>query len=123
MIRYAIFVHGLGPENQVNEEFGGYAVIEIPVEDNPLLNESNNETNAPIPDWIKNNAGWWADGTITDGEFAGPVVKVKRKKATKKRFAKDKKRNTKFPVKENNKKVYSVDASEPEDDFSVHSEN
>ncbi len=22
-----------------------------------------------IPDWIKNNAGWWADGTITDSDF------------------------------------------------------
>ena len=22
-----------------------------------------------IPDWIKNNAGWWADGLITDNDF------------------------------------------------------
>ena len=22
-----------------------------------------------IPEWIKNNAGWWADGTITDSDF------------------------------------------------------
>ena len=22
-----------------------------------------------IPDWIKNNAGWWAEGTITDADF------------------------------------------------------
>ena len=22
-----------------------------------------------IPDWIKNNAGWWADGQIDDGSF------------------------------------------------------
>ena len=22
---------------------------------------------AVIPDWIKNNAGWWADGLIDDG--------------------------------------------------------
>jgi len=22
-----------------------------------------------IPDWIKNNAGWWADGHIDDGSF------------------------------------------------------
>ena len=22
-----------------------------------------------IPDWIKNNAGWWADGTISEAEF------------------------------------------------------
>ena len=23
----------------------------------------------PVPSWIKNNAGWWADGTITESEF------------------------------------------------------
>ena len=22
-----------------------------------------------IPDWIKNNAGWWADGSIDDNSF------------------------------------------------------
>ena len=22
-----------------------------------------------IPNWIKNNAGWWADGQIDDGSF------------------------------------------------------
>jgi len=24
---------------------------------------------ATIPDWIKNNAGWWADGQIDDNSF------------------------------------------------------
>ena len=24
---------------------------------------------ATIPDWIKNNAGWWADGQIPDSAF------------------------------------------------------
>jgi len=27
------------------------------------------QTKSAIPDWIKNNAGWWADGTITDSDF------------------------------------------------------
>ena len=26
-----------------------------------------------IPDWIKNNAGWWADGTIDDESFIGGI--------------------------------------------------
>jgi len=26
-------------------------------------------TSAKIPDWIKNNAGWWADGLIDDNSF------------------------------------------------------
>ncbi len=30
----------------------------------PILNVHAAET--PIPDWIKNNAGWWADGQIDD---------------------------------------------------------
>jgi len=26
-----------------------------------------------IPDWIKNNAGWWADGLIDDGSFVSGI--------------------------------------------------
>ena len=26
-----------------------------------------------IPDWIKNTAGWWADGQIDDGSFVSGV--------------------------------------------------
>ena len=48
-------------------------VIEIPVEDNPLLNEGNPETSMPIPNWIKNNAGWWADGQIDDDAFVSGI--------------------------------------------------
>ena len=81
LVRYAIFVHGLGPEDQVNKEYGGYAIIEVPVEDNPLLDEisdvSDNdtifETDMPIPGWIKNNAGWWADGQIGDDAFVSGI--------------------------------------------------
>ena len=29
---------------------------------------------AEVPDWIKNNAGWWADGTIDDGSFVSGFV-------------------------------------------------
>ncbi|KAG0512187.1 MAG: hypothetical protein NPMRD1_10001 [Nitrosopumilales archaeon] len=25
---------------------------------------------AVIPDWVRNNAGWWADGLISDEDFA-----------------------------------------------------
>ena len=31
------------------------------------LNVGQAETS--IPDWIKNNAGWWADGQIDDNSF------------------------------------------------------
>ena len=26
-----------------------------------------------IPDWIKNNAGWWADGQIDDDAFVNGI--------------------------------------------------
>ena len=26
-----------------------------------------------IPDWIKNNAGWWADGQIDDSAFVSGI--------------------------------------------------
>lgn len=28
---------------------------------------------ANVPDWVKNNAGWWADGTISESEFISGV--------------------------------------------------
>ena len=28
---------------------------------------------AEVPDWIKNNAGWWADGTINDNSFVSGI--------------------------------------------------
>jgi len=31
--------------------------------------EVSSETSDEIPSWIKFNAGWWADGQITDSEF------------------------------------------------------
>ena len=27
----------------------------------------------PIPEWIQNNAGWWADGLISDGDFISGI--------------------------------------------------
>jgi len=69
LVRYAIFVHGLGPEEQVNSELSGYAIIEIPVGESPLLKETIKETNTSIPEWIKNNAAWWAEGAIDDDAF------------------------------------------------------
>ena len=26
-----------------------------------------------IPDWVRNNAGWWADGVIRDDEFINGI--------------------------------------------------
>lgn len=34
-----------------------------------IVGDAVAESESAIPDWIKNNAGWWADGTITDSDF------------------------------------------------------
>ena len=35
--------------------------------------DSSQDSELSIPDWIKNNAGWWADGQIDDGSFVSGV--------------------------------------------------
>ena len=42
-------------------------IIAIGVASIPLA--QNAEAESLIPDWIKNNAGWWADGTVDDTTF------------------------------------------------------
>jgi len=71
LVRYVIFVHGTGPEYEVPDaQMGGYATIEIEIEENPLFEELNGGvSSSEIPSWIKNNAGWWADGSIDDNSF------------------------------------------------------
>ncbi len=72
LVRYAIFVHGTGPEYQVPDaKLGGYAIIEIEIDDNPLFEGTT--AIREIPSWIKNNAGWWADGSIDDDSFVGGI--------------------------------------------------
>ena len=34
-----------------------------------LVTASVSSVSAEVPSWIKNNAGWWADGTIDDDSF------------------------------------------------------
>ena len=80
IVHYIIFVHGTGPEYQVPDaELGGYVPVDVEIFENPKLQELNGdvpistkpETTPPaaIPAWIKNNAGWWADGSIDDNSF------------------------------------------------------
>ena len=34
-----------------------------------LVGSSVSSVYAEVPSWVKNNAGWWADGTIDDSTF------------------------------------------------------
>ena len=35
----------------------------------PPTTQGSGSTSNEIPSWIKNNAGWWADGVIDDDSF------------------------------------------------------
>ena len=64
------FIGGLDPEVQEKYAYKNAeqllskseksVPVELPVE-------------TTIPDWIKNNAGWWADGSIDDGSFLNGI--------------------------------------------------
>jgi len=38
-----------------------------------LIASNTTSVYAEVPSWVKNNAGWWADGTISDGEFVNGI--------------------------------------------------
>jgi hypothetical protein len=68
-VHYIIFVHGTGSAHGVPDAaMGGYAAIDIEIDSNPLIGLIDGEE-PKIPSWIKNNAGWWADGAIDDDSF------------------------------------------------------
>ena len=73
--RYAIFVHGTGPEQEIPDgAMAGFAIIEINIEENPLLEKFNEKSSiVEIPSWIKNNAGWWAEDIIDDEAFVNGI--------------------------------------------------
>jgi len=52
--------------------------LDIPMKENVSVDpdeeqEIVEEVIVPIPDWIKNNAGWWSDGTINDDAFVSAI--------------------------------------------------
>jgi hypothetical protein len=72
IVHYTIFVHGTGSEFAIPDaSLGGYATIDIEIGDNPLVKEAGNDvvSSSNIPEWIKNNAEWWAAGQIDDDSF------------------------------------------------------
>lgn len=76
LVHYAIFVYGTGPEQEEPDvAMGGFAVIDIEIEENPLLEKLSTDVVLPskIPSWIKNNAGWWSEGQIDDETFVQSI--------------------------------------------------
>jgi hypothetical protein len=66
IVHYVIWIYGLAPEGLVPSSSIDYMELDIPI--SPRKGEVITDTVA-IPEWIKNNAGWWANGDIDDDSF------------------------------------------------------
>ena len=50
------------------------AKVGLPIVVNRVENNSlENQNEISIPEWVRNNAGWWSDGTISDNDFASGI--------------------------------------------------
>ena len=64
LIRIDVLVYGVGLD--YDQKYAGIGTVFLDIGSGSTA--SVPET-ASIPSWIKNNAGWWADGTIDDATF------------------------------------------------------
>ena len=79
--KFALLVHGTGPEYMApNPEFFGYIVFDIDIlsagkgsDSLQSITPTTTETEISIPNWIKNNAGWWSNGEIPDSAFVSGI--------------------------------------------------
>ena len=62
---FAVYVYGLAPEGIVPKQPLDYLLIDLPIS----AKADSPDTTQKIPSWIKNNAGWWANGKIDDNSF------------------------------------------------------
>ena len=47
----------------------GFLIKEKIIGIETLPDQASNVAEQKVPDWIRNNAGWWADGMISEGDF------------------------------------------------------
>jgi hypothetical protein len=79
--KFAVIVYGTGPAYSVpNSESFGYVILDIDLQSKKPVSGSletliptQTEPEISIPSWIKNNAGWWADGLIDDASFVSGI--------------------------------------------------
>ena len=69
--RFDILVYGTGLDYDPTYSGIGSTIIELGpgTTKSTIPKESVISETPSIPSWIKNNAGWWADGTIDDNSF------------------------------------------------------
>ena len=73
--KFAVYVLGTGPVYSVPDPAKfGWVIFDIDLQSAELTSEQvTTEPEISIPSWIKNNAGWWADGQIDDGSFVSGI--------------------------------------------------
>ena len=75
-ILYAKYVDFTLPDGDTREIVSS-AIVKIPGQNmDVLLSQLNppvSQSAEKVPGWVKNNAGWWADGTITESEFVSGI--------------------------------------------------
>ena len=68
---FAVLVHGTGPLYSVPDPTKfGYILFDIDLQSG---GSTSGQAETTIPDWIKNNAGWWADGLIDAASFVSGI--------------------------------------------------
>jgi len=79
---YVIWIYGLAPEGIVPSTASDYIELSVPIYAGNGLPPVTIPDPVPTPDpvpaqeipsWIKNNAGWWANGDIDDDSFVGGI--------------------------------------------------
>ena len=79
--KFAVIVYGTGPVYSVPDATKfGYVLFDIDLQSKKPVSGSletliptPTEPEISVPSWIKNNAGWWADGQIDDGSFVSGI--------------------------------------------------
>lgn len=72
-------VTGIIHLNFQNLDDNNIAKTSIPI----IINHKTQENDISIPDWIRNNAGWWADGQIDDNSFVQGIQYLIKEKIMK----------------------------------------
>ena len=74
--KYFMKANDIAPENHIvtnYKEFAEKVIVKYPYNavEEPKVHQIKKLEN--IPDWIKNNAGWWSEGKITEKEFLSGI--------------------------------------------------
>ena len=73
--KFVIMVYGMGPEMVIpSGDDTGYIMFDVNIAgEKPEIVQTFGDNEIKIPDWVKNNAGWWYDGQIDDAAFVTSI--------------------------------------------------